>query len=82
MKRDIRKLALAKEMRRELTTPEFLLWDRLKHRDGDGIAFRRQHPKGPYILDFYCHKVKLYVEVDGALHDSDRDERRDRWLNE
>ncbi|WP_081716462.1 endonuclease domain-containing protein [Asticcacaulis sp. AC460] len=81
MKRDIRKLALAKQMRRQLTTPEYLLWERLKRRDGDGIAFRRQHPKGPYILDFYCHRVRLCVEIDGALHDSDQDERRDRWLN-
>ncbi len=86
MKPDIRKLALAKVMRRDMTAPEYLLWERLKGREGSGIAFRRQHPKGPYILDFYCHKARLCVEVDGVAHGEDdrriRDERRDGWLRE
>ncbi len=86
MNPDLRKLALAKAMRRQLTAPEYLLWERLKSRDGSGMAFRRQHPKGPYILDFYCHKSRLCIEIDGAAHNESeqqqRDERRDRWLEQ
>jgi very-short-patch-repair endonuclease len=58
-------------MRRKLTPPEYLLWERLKGRDGSGLNFRRQHPIGVYILDFYSAKAKLAVEVDGAEHTSD-----------
>jgi len=47
-------------------------------------AFRRQHPIGPYVLDFYCAKARLAVEVDGISHDMGdrpkRDLRRDAWL--
>ena len=47
-----------------------------------GLHFRRQHPIGPYILDFYCDTAKLAVEVDGLGHLGrvEQDERRDRWL--
>ncbi|EGF91871.1 hypothetical protein ABI_03030 [Asticcacaulis biprosthecium C19] len=48
--------------------------------------FRRQHPIGPYILDFYCAKARLCVEVDGEVHEYHdkmrRDEIRDAWLME
>ena len=48
--------------------------------------FRRQHPLGPFVLDFYCPAMKLAVEVDGVIHRMDdhaaRDERRDAWLAE
>ncbi len=74
---------LARKMRRQLTEPEFLLWDRLKTR-GDGVTFRRQHALGNYILDFYCKKARLCVEVDGAHHWDDKriekDKTRDEWL--
>ena len=47
-------------------------------------AFRRQHPIGPYVLDFYCAKARLAVEIDGMSHDvgdrPERDLRRDAWL--
>lgn len=46
--------------------------------------FRRRHPIGPYVLDFYCAKAKLAIEIDGISHDMAdrprRDERRDAWL--
>jgi very-short-patch-repair endonuclease len=52
----------------------------------NGLRFRRQHPIGDYILDFYCPSARLAVEVDGAAHDSpaqaQRDLRRQSWLNE
>jgi len=47
-------------------------------------VFRRQHPIGPYVLDFYCAKAQLAVEIDGLSHDfgdrPERDFRRDAWL--
>src|SRR5690606_6917053 len=51
-----------------MSLPEVLLWQRLKLRPG-GLKFRRQHPAGRYVLDFYCHEARLIVEVDGIAHD-------------
>jgi very-short-patch-repair endonuclease len=71
----------AKALRRGLTQPEHTLWALLR-RNQLGLHFRRQHALGPYVLDFYCAKVKLCVEVDGPVH-ADRaghDARRDAWL--
>lgn len=82
--RDKSKIAFARQLRKSLTPPEARIWARLKVRDKDGISFRRQHPIGPYILDFYCAQAKLAIEVDGLIHDRDdqaqRDEVRDAWL--
>jgi very-short-patch-repair endonuclease len=75
----------AKRLRRNMTLPEVILWQALRRRQ---LAkhFRRQHPAGPYVLDFYCSRAKLAIEVDGAAHDfvlqALRDERRDAWLTE
>ncbi|MDB5429284.1 MAG: hypothetical protein JWP35_400 [Caulobacter sp.] len=67
-----------------MNLPEVKLWLCLKGRQLDGFQFRKQHPIGPYILDFYCSRARLAVEVDGASHENDgrivHDERRDRWL--
>ena len=64
--------------------PERVLWNRLKHKRLEGFRFRRQHPLGPYIADFYCHQAALVVEVDSSAHDGrrDHDERRDEWMRE
>lgn len=51
-----------------MTTPEIVLWSRLKNRKLSGHKFRRQHSIGPYILDFYCHALYLAIEVDGRQH--------------
>ena len=68
-----------------MTLPELVLWRELRRRQLSK-HFRRQHPEGPYVLDFYCSSPKLVVEVDGAAHDfvpqALHDERRDAWLNE
>ena len=50
------------------TDAERKLWSRLRNRQLGGLKFRRQHPIGPYILDFYCHEAKLAVELDGSGH--------------
>ena len=74
----------ARALRREMTDPEVLLWMKLKSRNDDGLKFRNQHAVGPYILDFFCAKARLAIEVDGSAHGEDRqivhDERRDAWL--
>lgn len=59
----------AKELRKNLTNAELILWEYLKQKPF-GCKFRRQHPLGNYIADFYCHKVKLVIEIDGDVHDN------------
>lgn len=68
-------------MRRAVTLSERTLWALLRRNEA-GRHFRRQHPVGPCILDFYCAAAKLAVEVDGPSHDErqERDERRTAWL--
>ncbi len=58
----------AKRLRRELTLPEVLLWECLRGWRLNGLRFRRQHPIGPYVLDFFHVEGGLAVEVDGAHH--------------
>ena len=80
------KLKAARRFRKNLTEPELYLWLRLRDRSEDDPVFRRQHPLGPYILDFYCPQARLCIEVDGADHTRDariaRDAVRDAWLAE
>ena len=60
---------LAAKLRDNMTKPEMTLWDYLR-RKPFSFKFRRQHPFDKYILDFYCHQIKLSIEVDGKSHDS------------
>ena len=66
-----------------MSLPEVLLWQILRTQPGY-IKFRRQHPIGPYVLDFYVLELKLGIEIDGASHDMgdrpERDQTRERWL--
>jgi very-short-patch-repair endonuclease len=74
----------ARRLRRALTPPEARLWAALRGRQLAGLKFRRQHPIGPYILDFFSTQVRLAVEVDGAGRNRSeqirRDTERDEWL--
>ncbi|MCA9920176.1 MAG: endonuclease domain-containing protein [Anaerolineales bacterium] len=72
----------AREMRREPTEPERRLWQKLRRKQLDGYKFRRQHPIGRFIVDFYCHEAKLVVEVDGDSHAFQEayDAARTAWL--
>ena len=67
-----------------MSEPEVMLWSRLRGRSSERPTFRRQHPIGSIILDFYCPSARLAVEVDGATHWDDekhnKDQARDRWL--
>lgn len=55
-------------LRKNMTLPEKILWKRLRNKDIYNVKFRRQHPVGIYIVDFYCHACKLVIEVDGEIH--------------
>src|SRR5215510_9630400 len=57
----------AKDLRGNMTQAELVLWEYLRQHPL-GFKFRRQHPLGIYIVDFYCHKLKLVIEVDGCVH--------------
>ena len=72
----------AKELRRGMTPPERTLWKHLRGKRLGGIRFRRQHPIGPFIADFYCHDAKLVVEIDSSAHDGRKpyDANRDEWM--
>jgi len=72
----------AKELRRNLTKTEKILWNHLRKKQQNGMYFRRQHPYGIYILDFYCFKANLAIEVDGDIHlyRKEYDEERNRYL--
>jgi very-short-patch-repair endonuclease len=74
-------LSRARELRKSMTPPERKLWLRLRG-EKLGFRFRRQHPAGPFILDFFCAEANLAVELDGAMHDPDHDRQRDIWLGE
>jgi very-short-patch-repair endonuclease len=60
-----------------MTLPEVLLWRVLRTRPG-GLKFRRQHPAGLYVLDFYCEAARKGIEIDGMAHDMADNPQRDR----
>lgn len=74
----------ARELRAAMSLLEVLLWRELRQQ-GE-IKFRRQHPIGLYVLDFYCASAKVCVEIDGIAHEMGdrprRDAARDEWLGE
>jgi very-short-patch-repair endonuclease len=75
------KLQHAKELRHEMTPAEKILWEELRA-NRLGVHFRRQQVIQGFIVDFYCHKAGLVVEVDGDIHDlqKEEDERREKVL--
>ena len=76
---------VARRLRAEMTPAERVLWEELRGRRFRGFKFRRQHPIGCFVVDFYCPEKKLIVEVDGGIHDSlsqrAADEEREEWLS-
>lgn len=71
------KVVLSRQMRREMTRAEAMLWMRLR-RNGLGVNFRRQQIIDGFIADFYCHSAALVIEADGAFHHPEYDAERDR----
>ncbi|MBQ3631381.1 MAG: endonuclease domain-containing protein [Prevotella sp.] len=76
---------LARDLRRCSTAPETVLWQHLR-RNALGVKFRRQHPLGPYVLDFFCYELNLCIELDGESHNhhiaEEHDKIRTKYLNE
>ena len=72
----------ARQLRKNPTDAERLLWQKLRLCQVDGCKFRRQQPLGPYIVDFVCLQKRLIVELDGGQHaqQKDYDKGRDGWL--
>jgi very-short-patch-repair endonuclease len=70
--------AAAIELRKKLTPSEKQLWQALRGGKLGGFKFRRQHPVGRFILDFYCPVCKLVIELDGAIHNNQTDYDADR----
>lgn len=77
------KLQRAKELRRDITPAEKILWQGLRA-NKLGVHFRRQQVIAGFIVDFYCHMAALVIEVDGDIHDLQQEEdvRRERVLSE
>jgi very-short-patch-repair endonuclease len=77
------KTAIARRLRRASTNVEMRLWQKLRNRQL-GMDFRRQHPAGPFVLDFYSPSLRLAIELDGGQHaearKEDTDRERDQWL--
>jgi very-short-patch-repair endonuclease len=74
----------ARRLRQEMSLPEVLLWQQLKGKPS-GVKFRKQHPFGNLVLDFFCAEKRIAIEIDGIAHDmGDRPQRdlaRDKWLS-
>jgi very-short-patch-repair endonuclease len=58
----------AHELRMNMTKAEKKVWDELKNRNLFKVRFRRQHPVDIFVVDFYCHELKLAIEIDGNIH--------------
>lgn len=61
------------DLRRSMTNAEKMLWQKLKNRQLDGYKFRRQHPIHIFIVDFYCHQLRLAIEIDGKIHEEKKE---------
>jgi len=76
-----RTVRIARRLRRAMTLPEVLLWQALKR---TGLNIRKQHPCGPFVVDFYYPGAKLVIEIEGIVHDMgerpEQDEARLTWL--
>ncbi len=78
-------LGRRKLLRKNMTKSEIALWSKLKNKQLQSLKFRRQHSVGPYIMDFYCPKLRLAIEIDGGQHNTKAglsyDQKRSNYLN-
>ena len=72
----------AKQMRKNSTEAEKILWRRLGNKQVGGFKFRRQHPVDKFIIDFYCHEINLAVELDGDAHNESEQKYSDKGRTE
>jgi len=67
------KKIFARELRKEQTQEEVRVWNILRNRKFKGLKFRRQHVLEGFVVDFYCHELRLAVEIDGDVHNKQKD---------
>jgi very-short-patch-repair endonuclease len=72
-----RAIELARQLRRGQTEAEKVLWRHVRARQLYGLKIVRQHPIDRYIVDFYCHELRLVIEVEGSIHDTPAQQARD-----
>ena len=70
-------LGIAYDLRNSMTEAEKVLWKQLRNRQVKGFRFRRQHPVGEFVVDFFCYEAKLVIELDGEAHDNSFQKERD-----
>ncbi|KPQ33232.1 MAG: hypothetical protein HLUCCO16_18725 [Phormidium sp. OSCR] len=70
---------IARQLRKNMTAPEVKLWNHLKRGQMQGFDFDRQRPIDEYIVDFYCKKLMLAIEIDGSSHESEEAQEQDRY---
>ncbi len=72
-------------LRKEMTPAEAVLWEKIRNKKLDSYKFRRQHPIGIFIADFFCYEAMLVIELDGSIHhevsQGERDIERTRIIN-
>lgn len=77
---------IRQKLRKNMPTPEILLWNKLRGKQLNGLKFRRQYSIGNYIIDFYCPERRLAIEIDGDSHYSAqaeiKDKKRDYFVEE
>ena len=73
---------LCRKLRKRQTKAEELLWNQLRKKRLNGLKFRRQHPLGRYIADFYCSEERLVIELDGNGHNLENQKAYDEIRNE
>jgi len=69
----------AEKLRQNMTETEIILWAKIKQNKLNGYRFKAQHPIKTFIADFYCHRAKLVIEIDGIIHNSE--ERKEYDIN-
>ena len=70
-------LEKARILRKSMTRYEKILWQQLRKKRVSGRIFRRQHPVGQFIVDFYCHQARIVIEVDGNIHENEQNKEYD-----
>jgi len=73
-------VTIARNLRKNSTEAEKLLWSYLRNRNFLNLKFRRQHMVSPYVADFYCQELRLIVEIDGGQHTPEKDRLRSETL--
>ena len=72
----------ARRLRENMTQAEEILWKRISNKGVKGLKFRKQHPRHLFIVDFYCHKLGLIIEIDGEYHNDEEQKKLDKERGE